>query len=102
MYVDVTYQLRGTKVGDNRVHLEFHPSYHLTARGWKPGYIHEYVSATDRNRNCQCRCAVCTCMKRKRGKYRFTVPTLKKNDEEFEDWFSDGDESVKVNGQTPW
>lgn len=62
---------------------------------WIPIRVHEYVPADERNKKIRRECtdAVCTCLKRTKGMYRFTYS---EGGEEMEDYFSDGDETIKV------
>ena len=58
--------------------------------------MHEYVSAKERNDSSGCRDAVCGCPKYSRGMYRYTYDNKRLDNSE--DYFSDDDTTVKING----
>jgi hypothetical protein len=68
-------------------------------RVWINGFIHEYISANKRKRKiCSCKGArrKCSCPNLRRGAYRYTFKN--EFDELVEDYFSDEDDTVRVNG----
>lgn len=65
---------------------------------WVAGKVHEYVSAKERNDSCDCGDAVCGCPKVFRGMYRYTFDSGRLDGSE--DYFSDDDPTVKINGLT--
>jgi hypothetical protein len=65
---------------------------------WSPGTIFEYTAAEKRSCGGNCNDAVCRCPKHIRGMYRFQIDEWP--DEDPDDYFSDDDGTVKVNGKS--